>query len=74
MNTEQDSINWPAEEARYEAQHVLELAQEEDHDYIHQHVIRLRQHWIKVFNNAQDMKMFSDTFNEICFATINVAI
>ena len=75
LNTEQDYINWPAEEGRFEAYAVLELLEEEnDKDYIHQHIIMTRNHWIKVFNNAQDMKMFSDTFNSICFAKLGVAI
>lgn len=59
--------DWPVEEAAAEAEHFLATVSEYNPDENHQRVIKLRQHWIKVFGatgqGVADMKQFSTTFN-----------
>jgi hypothetical protein len=74
LDNAETMASWPADEARMEAEYIMELLECEDKDYIHQRIIKIRQHWIKVFDNDSDMKLFSDTFNNICFNKIGVAI
>jgi hypothetical protein len=59
---------WPEDEANDAATLFIELMQQgETHDYLHQWIIRERNHWAKVFNDMLDMRRFQDAFNRRIF-------
>lgn len=69
----QGEVSWPVEEAILEANHFEEIMSynEYSNDELCQRVIKLRQHWIKVFDNDADMKEFSHEFNSRIADKIN---
>lgn len=61
---------WPEDEADESVVLFIELMSEgESHDYLHQWMIKEREHWSKVFNDMIDMKRFADRFNSRVFDT-----
>lgn len=75
MNVFQSAIvNWPEDEARVEAESMLEYSSEYSHDEMHQKIIKLRQHWIHVFADVELMNRFTHEFNRIAFDKLNIAI
>lgn len=56
-----------------EAQTFHRIVDDDGRDYTHQWLIKTRQHWIKVFNDAVDMGMFTDTFNALCLERTQLA-
>jgi hypothetical protein len=59
---------WPEDEADLAANLFLELLEQgEPHDYLHQWIIKERQHWISEFNDMIDMQRFAARFNARVF-------
>ncbi len=69
----QSDVSWPVEEAIAEANHFEEIISynEYSNDELCQQVIKLRQHWIKVFDNVEDMREFANEFNARISSKIN---
>lgn len=65
--------SWPQEEAILEAKHFQYLIdnKEYNNDELCQMVIKLRQHWVKVFDDMLDMTAFSEEFNSRIAAQLN---
>ena len=74
INTLEQQAEWPSEEGRTEARNFLRIYDEDGHDYAHQWLIKTRRHWVQVFNDEADMRMFSDAFNAIAFEATQLAM
>lgn len=71
------TYDWPAEEAIAIVQHIRDaIADGESIDYIHQQIIKERQHWVKVFGldeqGQADMNRFTEVFNVELGAELNL--
>lgn len=75
MSLYNDAVeNWPEDEAAISASMALEIFEGEGSDYYHQWLIKERNHFIKIFNDAALMNRFCDKFNSITFTITNTTI
>ena len=75
MNVFQSAIeNWPEDEARGEAEFILDPENDFSPDEVHQWIIKTRRHWVHVFDDAELMNRFTAEFNRLAFSKLNVAM
>ncbi len=75
MNVFQQAVNnWPEDEAKAEAEFILDPENDFSSDEVHQWIIKTRRHWVNVFDNAETMNRFTAEFNRLAFYKLKVAM